>query len=234
MELSPAGLVPCLRTETKGWSNRLAAPPLDNIFPYLEVVFVVGGLAVVHGLTLSAEHGKGILGECLHLVLARVDGDRGDELYALLDVVSDILRACQTTREEDGIDLALEHCALGSNTLGHIPNHGIEDQLGVLVAMQHPVLHLQHVVGAEVGDDTGLSAHLLDKLVLRVAAREAKTDKVCCGQGSCALGRERSLAVEGVVGVDGLAMVVGSDGDTATEVADDEVEVLVACAWSLA
>ena len=99
--------------------------------------------------------------------------------------------------------------------------------------MQHPVLHLQHVVGAEVGDDTGLSAHLLDKLVLRVAAREAKTDKVCCGQGSCALGRERSLAVEGVVGVYGTAFLVGGDRDAATHVTDDEVEVFIAAAYLL-
>ena len=109
--------------------------------------------------------------------------------------------------------------------------HGIDHQAGMLVASGYANLYLLHVVGTQMGYKARLSGHTLQQLLLGVLTAEAEPYQVGCRQRPGALGRERALAVECVVGIDSTAMVVGSHRDAAAHVTDDEVEVFVPTAY---
>ena len=74
-----------------------------------------------------------------------------------------------------------------------------------------------------------MSGHSFQQLVLGERATEAEADERRNRKRTRTFGRERPLAVERVVGVDGLPVVVGGDGDAATQVAHDEAKVLIVC-----
>ena len=57
-------------------------------------------------------------------------------------------------------------------------DHGVDDELGVLVALADALLDGAHVVAAQVGNQSRLTSHALQQLLLGVLAREAQADEV--------------------------------------------------------
>ena len=92
------------------------------------------------------------------------------------------------------------------------------------------LLNLLDVGRSQVCVQSGLAGDALQKLLLGVLAAEAEADEVGSGQATGTLWRERSLAVQCVVGVDGSSVVVSRHTDATTEMADDEVQVFVVLA----
>ena len=86
---------------------------------------------------------------------------------------------------------------------------------------------IAHVVGAGVGHQTAAAGEHAVHLPLGVLAGEALLHQLTGGQGSGALGREGTLAVQCVLGVHHAALHVGTDGNAAAHVADDEVQLLI-------
>src|SRR3712207_4667777 len=109
--------------------------------------------------------------------------------------------------------------------------HGVENKLGVLIALGYALLNFLSVVSAQVGDEPCLARYFLQKLLLGIFAAETKAYEVGRRQRTGPLGRERTLAVEGVVGVDGSSVVVRGDGNTPAQVADNEVQVFITLAY---
>ena len=68
---------------------------------------------------------------------------------------------------------------------------------------------------AEVGVQARLAGYALQQLLLGVLAAEAEADEVGGGQRAGTLRREWTLAVEGIVGIDGLSFLVGCHADAA-------------------
>ena len=73
---------------------------------------------------------------------------------------------------------------------------------------------------------------LLD-LALLVLAAEAEVYQVTCGQSTCALGSDRTVTIQCVVGVNNATLAVCRYRDTATHVYYYEVEVLIRTAYLL-
>ena len=80
-----------------------------------------------------------------------------------------------------------------------------------------------------MGCQPGLSADALFELVLGVAPGIAEVDKGASRECAGSLGRKRPFAVEGIVYIDAFSPGVGAHRDTAAKMADDEVELLIAC-----
>ena len=134
----------------------------------------------------------------------------------------------------DTANLATEHSPLCDNVLSYMINHGVENQLGMRVAIiAYALFNLLHVSSAEVSVQAGLACDTLQQLFLGVLAAEAQADEVGSRQTAGTLGREGPFAVEGVVGIDGTAVVVGRHADAAAHVADDEVQVFILLAYLL-
>ena len=196
----------------------------------LSVYASSGSLFIHFGFAAVVQHIEGVERQCLHLVFAGIAVDGGEEADALAQTADEIVRAHESAGEQYGVYLATEHGALGSDILGHLIDHGVDHQFGVLVTTGYAALDFLHVVGAEVAYQSSLSGYALEQFLLGELAAEAEAYQVGCRQRTGTLGREGSLAIEGVVGVYGTAFLVGGDRDAATHVADDEVEVFIAAA----
>ena len=70
----------------------------------------------------------------------------------------------------------------------------------------------------------------LFELLLGVAPAVAQVYEVGSGQCAGSFGRERPLAVEGIVGIDGAPVLMRRHGYASPQMADNEVEVVVAAA----
>ena len=116
-------------------------------------------LTVNFDVTFTLKHGKGVESEGLHLVFAREGIDGCEEANATTQFVDDILRMGHAAREQNGINLATEHSGLGSNILGNVVEHCIDDELGVLVTVLDALLYLAHVVGAQMGIESCLASN---------------------------------------------------------------------------
>ena len=187
-------------------------------------------LIVDFGLALATKDIESVEGQGFHLVLAREAVDGGEEAYALTQTADDVVRVSQSASQQYGINLSAEDGSLGSDVLGYMVDHGIEDELGLLVAVLNALQHFLHVVGAKVGVESRLAGNALQQLFLVVLATEAETDEVGGGQRAGTLRREGSFAIECVVGIDGAPVVVGCYGDAAAHVTDNKVQVLVGTA----
>ena len=66
--------------------------------------------------------------------------------------------------------------------------HCIENEFGVLVAIVlNTSQHLAHIVGTQMGIQSGLAGNSLKQLLLVILATEAQTDKVGSRQRACTL-----------------------------------------------
>jgi hypothetical protein len=101
--------------------------------------------------------------------------------------------------------------------------HGLNDDFGVFIALLDTLQNLAHVVCAQMCIESSLASYALEQLFLRVFATKTETDKVGGRQTASTLWRERSFAIQCVVGVDGLAVLMGSDRNASSQMADDEV-----------
>ena len=64
-------------------------------------------------------------------------------------------------REQDGVNLSAEHGSFGSDVLGHMIEHSLDDEFGVLVTILDALLNLAHVVGAQMGVESCLASNTL-------------------------------------------------------------------------
>ena len=69
---------------------------------------------------------------------------------ALLQLLNHVFPVSDTASDEDGVDFAAQHSALLGDSLGNVINHGVDDELSVLIAIVHHLLGLNHVGGAQV------------------------------------------------------------------------------------
>ena len=69
--------------------------------------------------------------------------------------------------------------------------------------------HLAHIVGAQMGIQSGLAGNALQQLLLVIFSTKTKTDKIRCWQRTGTFGREWALAIQSVVGINGTAFFVG-------------------------
>ena len=80
----------------------------------------------------------------------------------------------------------------------------------MLVAIGNALLYFDSIGGAKVSGKTSLASNALKQLILSVPAAEAESHEVSCGETASALRRERALAVECIVGINGASMIVSS------------------------
>lgn len=125
--------------------------------------------------------------------------DGGEEADALAQTADEIVGAHESAGEQYGVYIATEHGALGSDILGHLIDHGVDHQFGVLVTTGYAALYLLHVVGTQVGYQSSLSGYALEQFLLGELAAEAEAYQVGCRQRTGTLGREGSLAVEALL-----------------------------------
>lgn len=101
------------------------------------------------------------------------------------------------------------------------------------VALVNLLQNLQHVSRTHVRHESRLTGHAAFELLLGVASAEAKVDEVRRRQCTGTFGREGAFAVECIVSIDGTSLFVSRHRNAATQVANDEVQVLVARADAL-
>ena len=78
-----------------------------------------------------------------------------------------------------------------------------------------------------------LTCQELLNLTLLILAAEAEVYQVACGQSTCALGSDRTVTIQCVVGVDNATLAVCRYRDTATHVYNYEVEILIRTTYLL-
>ena len=154
--------------------------------------------------------------------------DGGNERHALTQSRSDVVGVRQTAGEQDGINLSAERNGLCADTLGHAVNHGVEYQPRTLVAGFDAREDFAHIRCAEPGHQSGLTGNARKKFAFAPLAAETQPHQVGGREGTGTFGREGAVAVQPVVDIDALAVTMRPDGDAATHVGDDEVEVFVA------
>src|SRR3712207_8349028 len=74
--------------------------------------------------------------------------------------------------------MATKHRRLGRYVLGGMVYHGVENKLGVLIALGYALLNFLYVVSAQVGDEPCLARYFLQKLLLGIFAAETKAYEV--------------------------------------------------------
>ena len=67
-------------------------------------------------------------------------------------------------------------------------DHGVDEELGVLISVLNALEDGTHVVGTQVGDEPCLSGYALEQLVFGVFSTEAKAYEVGCGEAAGTLG----------------------------------------------
>ena len=190
------------------------------------VVVVGTGTAVLQCRLLALEHAESALRQRQQLVLAGVDGDGGDPADHLGDGIHSLLAIGDAAGEDDLIHLAVHNGGHGADLLADLiveRVHHTGDLLIVFGLRQQ----IAHVVGAGIGHQTAAAGEHAVHLPLGVLAGEALLHQLAGGQGAGALGREGTLAVQCVLGVHHAALHVGTDGNAAAHVADDEVQLLI-------
>ena len=107
-------------------------------------------------------------------------------------------------------------------------DHRIEDQSGMLVAIVlNTADYLAHIVRTKMGIESCLASNALQKLLLSIFAAETETNQIGCRQGTSTLRRERTFAVERIIGIDSSPLLVGCHRDTTTHVTDNQIQVFI-------
>ena len=106
-------------------------------------------------------------------------------------------------------------------------NHGVEDSLGVLVTIVDALLNFHEVGSAQVSVQSTLAGDHLENFFLSILATEAESYEVGSGNCTGALGSEWAFTIECVRSINSNALLVGGYRDTSTQVADDEVHLLI-------
>ena len=161
--------------------------------------------------TMTLQHFPRIACQSLHLVFTWVAIGGCKEVNALAELFDDILRTSQSASQQDCIDLATQHSTLGGNVLCRVVDHRINNQFCVLIALFNSFFQVLHIVRTQVGVQTSLSSNAFQELGFGVFAAEAKPNEVGGRQRTGTLGRERPLAIKGIVGIYGSTVIVGSD-----------------------
>ncbi len=177
------------------------------------------------------KHVKGIQCQRTHLVLTRKTVNGCQEIYALTQTADDILASGETSCQQDGIDVSTQYSRAGSDVLCYMINHGVEYQSGMFVAILFDTADdFLYVVGAKMGIEACLSGNALQELPLCILSTEAETDEVGCRQRAGTLWRERSFAVEGIIGINSTSVLMNGYRDASTHVADYQVQILIPAA----
>ena len=134
---------------------------------------------------------------------------------------------CHSARDENGINMATKHGPFCGNILGNVVNHGINNKFGMLIAILDASQNLAHVVRSQMGVETCLASNALQELLLIILAAKAETYQIDCRKAACAFRRKRAFTVKGIVGINGLAVVMGCYANTTSQMTDDEAQVLV-------
>ena len=142
-------------------------------------------LTVNLALATALQHGERIECQRLHLVFAREGIDRCEETNTTTQFADDIFRMGHAACEQNGVNLSTEYSGFCSDVLGNVVEHGVDDELGVFVAVLDALLNLAHVVCTQMGVETSLAGNALQQLFLRVFATETETDKVGSRQRTC-------------------------------------------------
>ena len=155
------------------------------------------------------------------LVFSRINHNGSKPVNLFGDFVSNIFAVGHTAGKDDGIYLAVYHCAFGDDILGYVKDEGLHEDCVVRAALKGTLLYDTHVIGAEVSNCTAFADEFLFDFLLGVFAAEAHIDKRIRGAAAGALRRDRAVAAKAVRGVDHLAAFVQGNGNAAAHVADD-------------
>ena len=184
---------------------------------------------VVVGLRLAvaAQHGQCVACQRLQLVLAGVDEDRGDEVDMRGDEIREPLVVGDAAGEQDRIRLAFEGDGHRPDLFGHVVAHGAQHQHRLQIVVVDPPQDFGDRRRAEVCEQAAAAVDEFLQLFAGVFSRKAKVDQRSRRQRAGALRRKRPCAVEGVGGVDHAPLAVRADGDAASHVRDDQVQLFV-------
>ena len=106
-------------------------------------------------------------------------------------------------------------------------NHRVNEESRAFVTGVFHRENLSHVSRSEVSHQSCLSRHATFELVFRVASGKAEVNQIRGGKRACSFGREWTFAIQSVVRIDRASLLVCCDGDSASEVADNEIEFVV-------
>ena len=170
---------------------------------------------------------SGIECQSLQFVFAGIDMYRADESAHAAYVVAYILVVCNSTGQDDPLDLPAEYGRHGTDLLSDTVTHCIENQSCMFVARFDTFYDLLYGVCSEVCNQTSATAEQFPQLLVGIFFGLNQPHPGTGRQSSGPFGREGAFAVEGIVHVDDLALLVRPDRNAAAQVCHDEVYILV-------
>ena len=134
---------------------------------------------------------------------------------------------CNTTGHDDSIHLTLQGYIAGTYLTSNGVEHGIHHTLERLFTGFGLGRNGNHIVHAEMSREaTTTIEHLLD-LKFAVLTTEAKVHQLTGRDGSGTFGTERTVAIEGIVHINHLALAMGTYRDTTTQVHHNDVQIFI-------
>ena len=93
-----------------------------------------------------------IHGQCRQFVLAWIYENGGEVAQSSFQSIGDVLAVGDGASEDHSIYVSVGGWCQRSQPPCDAVDHGVEHQLGLLVALGDASLHLSHVVGAQMGE----------------------------------------------------------------------------------
>ena len=120
---------------------------------------------------------ESIEGESFKFILPGIDMHGGNETDEVEKPRYHIFRIGNAAGDEDGVDFPFEHRGEGCDAFGNLINHGIEHELGVVVAVFDAVDDFRYVGCSEMGGKPGFSAYPFFQLIFCVASGIAEVNQ---------------------------------------------------------